>query len=63
MALNIRGGPKELGGAGFIFFKNTRGQHFLKSRERQQPTEDMPCPVLAYRVEALLYQIVSDYKY
>ena len=35
MALDIRGGPKELGGAGFNAFKNTIGatrvQHFLKT--------------------------------
>ena len=43
MALDIRGGPKELGGVGFYAFKNTikatRVQHFLKNW--RTPTEDI----------------------
>ena len=43
MPLNIRGGPKELGGAGFYAFKNTiratRVQTFLK--HLRTPTEDI----------------------
>ena len=43
MALDIRGGPKELGGVGFYSFKNTIGalgvQHFIKNW--RTPKEDI----------------------
>ena len=43
MALDVRGGPKELGGVGFYAFLNTigatRGQHFLKNW--RIPNEDI----------------------
>ena len=44
LALDIQGGPKEIGGAGFYSFKNMIGaariQYFLKKKWRT-PTEDI----------------------